>query len=66
MKLEGIEIDGTVYYKVNELVEKKIAGKSTIYRKKREGRIALYYSLNGEPMVKAEDLTRLIKKSSAA
>lgn len=61
-----IEIDGTKYYTLKELEEKKIASKSTVYRRKREGKIIVYHSLNGQPLIKVEDITKFMKKHSAA
>ncbi len=62
VKLLGIMQNGILYYLINELIEKGVASKTTIYRRVSDGSLVLYYQLNGAPMIQADDLTKFTKR----
>lgn len=61
-----INIDGEDYYTLQDLKEKKLASKTTVYRLKRAGELKVYKSLNGAPLIKVSDIVKHLKKNSAA
>jgi len=65
-QLDGIVVDGTLYYLVRDLFEKKVVSRTSLYRREKEKKITIYKNLNGERMIKAEDFTRFLKKNSTA
>lgn len=60
-----IEIDGINYFTIEEIEQKKLGSKTTIYRRVREGRLTLHHGPNGKPLIKVEDITKYLKKNSA-
>lgn len=61
-----IEIDGVQYYTIKEIVERKIASESTVKRRIKEKKLPASKNLNGYIIIKVEDITKFLKKNSAA
>jgi predicted site-specific integrase-resolvase len=56
-----VEIEGVRFFAIEDLEAKKIASKSTVYRRAKKGKIKLHYSPNGKPWVKESDLGQFMK-----
>lgn len=60
------KIDPDYWYTFDELDKNKVASRSTLYRRSKAGELKASKNLNGEPVVKGEEILNFLKKHPIA